>query len=135
MDADDQDLFIVRAIEDADSSALGQAESRTPEEVVIQFGGAGVLEAEDLTALRIDAGEHMTDDAVLTRGVHGLQDEEHRVAVISVVHALQRIELFGVPVQDFAVLRLRGVKRSPVSGLFSKRYLFPFGHTERAGID
>ena len=54
MHADDQHLFVIRSVEDADPSALRQLTSTAPEKIVLQFGGAGMLEAEDLAALRVD---------------------------------------------------------------------------------
>jgi hypothetical protein len=54
MDAGDQNLFVIGPVEDADPSAFGQITGGAPEKVVLQFGGAGMLEAEYLAALRID---------------------------------------------------------------------------------
>lgn len=102
---------------------------------MVEFRRAGVFKAEDLAALRVDAGKYVADDAILSGGVHGLQDEEHGVAVIRIVHALQPIELFGVLVQRFAVVRLRSVKRVVEGGSFSERNLFPLVHAEQSGID
>ena len=50
--------------------------------------GARVLEAEHLAALRIDAGHHVPDGAVLSGGVHRLKDQQHRIAVGRVVKPL-----------------------------------------------
>ena len=47
------------------------------------------LEGKDLAALRIDAGHDVLDRAVLARGVHGLEDEQHGPAVLRVEHVLQ----------------------------------------------
>jgi hypothetical protein len=52
MHADDQHLLVIGTVEDADPSAFRQVAGRSPEKIVLQFGGAGMLEAEYLAALR-----------------------------------------------------------------------------------
>ncbi len=52
MDANDEDLFVVGAVEDADAAALREPAVGAPQEIVFQFGGAGLLEAGDVAALR-----------------------------------------------------------------------------------
>ena len=42
---------------------------------------AGMLEADDLAALRIDAGHDVLDGAVLPRRVHRLEDHQDGVPV------------------------------------------------------
>src|SRR5207249_2538104 len=78
--AHDQDLLVVRAVEDADTPALGEQARAAPQEIVLQLLGARVLEAVDLAALRVHPGHHVLDHAVLARGVHGLEDDQQRVA-------------------------------------------------------
>ena len=57
---------------------------------MIELLGAGVFEAEDLAALRVHAGHHVLDGAVFAGGVHPLEDQKKRVAVVGVQDALQR---------------------------------------------
>src|ERR1700722_16851073 len=45
---DDQDLLVVRAVEDPDPPPLGQYLAATPEEVVAELLGRGLLEGVDL---------------------------------------------------------------------------------------
>src|SRR5208282_4885529 len=59
--AHDENLFVVGAVEDADSAALGDALGGPPEEVVIEFFGRRLLERINLASLRIDAGHHVLD--------------------------------------------------------------------------
>ena len=59
--ADDKHLLIMRAVEYAQLSALGQVLLTTPEKVVIEFLSRRLLERDNLTALRIDAAHHMAD--------------------------------------------------------------------------
>src|SRR5690606_41131256 len=57
------------SVEDADAAALGQAPVDAPEEVVVELLGRRLLEREDLTARRVDAGHHRADRSVLARRV------------------------------------------------------------------
>ena len=72
----DQHFLVIGAIEDADPPALRQAAGGAPEKIVLQFLGAGLFEAEDLAALRIDAGHDVPDSAVLAGGVHALENQQ-----------------------------------------------------------
>ena len=75
MHADDEYFFVVRTIEDADAAALRQTARSAPKEVMFQFFGGGLLEAEDLASLRIDSGHDVPYGAIFTGGVHALEDE------------------------------------------------------------
>ena len=88
----------------------GQATRRAPEEIVLQFRGAGMLEAEDLAALRIDAGHHVLDGAILPGGVHGLENQQDGVAVAGVKQALERAQFLDVAGEDFLIILLRLVE-------------------------
>ena len=41
----------------------------------------GMLEAEDLAALRVDPGHHVADRSVLSRRIHRLKDQKDGIAV------------------------------------------------------
>lgn len=90
--AHDQHLLVVGSVEDADTPALGQGTLGAPKEVVVKFLGAGVLEAEHLAALRIDAGHDVADGTVLTGRVHSLEDQQQGVAVVGIKQTLQLAE-------------------------------------------
>ena len=96
MHAGDQNLLVIGAVEDADPPAFGQIAGGAPEKVVFQFGGAGMLEAEHLAALRIDPGHHVLDGAVLSGGIHRLKDQQDGVAVGGVEQLLARAQLRNV---------------------------------------
>src|SRR6202041_1523301 len=68
--ADHEHLFVVGAIEDSDSAALGDALVGAPHEVVIELLDRRLLERINLASLRIDPGHHVTDDAVLDGSGH-----------------------------------------------------------------
>ncbi len=59
--ADDEHLLVVRAIEDADASALGQALERSPQEVVIELFGRRRLEGKHLAPAGVHARHHVLD--------------------------------------------------------------------------
>ena len=73
MHAHDQHLFVIRAVEDADASALRQAFDVAPHEIVVEFLARRLLEREDLAALRIYAGHDVFDRAVLAGRIHRLK--------------------------------------------------------------
>jgi hypothetical protein len=111
MHADDQRFLIVRPIEDRDPSALRQIASGPPEKVVFQLRFRGLFEAVDPTTLRIDAGHHMPDCAVLPRGVGRLEDQQNRMTVGGVMEMLHFAELGDVLFQQTPVLVLGFVER------------------------
>jgi len=98
-------LLVVRAVEDADTPALGQGAIAAPQVIVIQLLVRGHLERVDLAALRIDARHHVIDGAVLARGVHRLDDDQHRPAILGVEHLLE----LGEPLDVLGEMRARGV--------------------------
>src|SRR5262249_52806575 len=88
MNTDDERLFIVAAIEDADASPFRQRCQASPEVVVIEILGRRRLERKYLATLRIDPGHDVLDRAVLPRRVHGLEDEQDGPAVLGIEHVL-----------------------------------------------
>ncbi len=103
MDPDDQDLFIIGSVENADPTALRQVAGRSPEKIMLRFGGAGMLEAEDLATLGIHPGHHVLDGSVLSRRVHRLKDQKDGVTVGRIVKLLERAQLRDVIVEEFAI--------------------------------
>src|SRR5436305_14905639 len=79
--ADDQNFFVVRAVEDADPSARGKNLVGAPQEVVTELLLAWLLERMHLASLWIEAGQDVADDAVLAGCIHSLQDDQQGVAV------------------------------------------------------
>ena len=73
MHADDQHFLVVRAVEDADAAALGQRFMHRQRKSWSSSSLDGALN-ENLAALRVDAGHHVLDGAVLPGGVHRLED-------------------------------------------------------------
>ena len=84
VDASDEHLFVIGAIEDADLSARGQIAYGAPQEVMIQFLPCWLFETVNFTTLRINPGHHMFDGAVFSRRVHRLKDQKNCIAAGSV---------------------------------------------------
>ena len=86
LDAHDEHVLVVRAVEDADLAALREHVVDAPEEVVRELGRARGLEAGDAHAHRVEAAERVLDGAVLARGVHALQHDEQCAPVLGHQH-------------------------------------------------
>ena len=59
----------------------------SPKIIVAQFFGSRNLEGKDVATLRIDAGHHMLDRAILAGSVHALKNQKNGPAIL-------RVELF-----------------------------------------
>jgi hypothetical protein len=71
--------------------------------------GAGMLEAEDLAALRVHSGHHVPDRSVLAGRVHRLEDQQHGMAAGCVMELLECAKFLDVLGQDLLVAGLRSV--------------------------
>ncbi len=111
VDAGDQNLLVIGAVEDPDPPALGERARRPPEEIVLELLGARVLETEDLTALWIDPRHHVRDGAVLAGRVHGLKDQQQRVLIRGVEEVLQLAQLRHLVREERLVRLLRSIER------------------------
>jgi hypothetical protein len=124
VDAHDQDLLVPRAVEDADPPALRQVPRVAPEEVVVELLGRRRFEGRDLAARRVHAREDVLDRRVLARGVHRLEEQEHRPAVLRVELSLQlgealdaRREHLVAAVGRRETRRVRGVRVTEAESL------------------
>src|SRR5215471_11315338 len=75
MDANHQNILIMRAVEDSDHAMSGNSTMDTPEKIVVKLFGRRLLETSDLATLRVHAGEDMADCAILTPGIESLQHD------------------------------------------------------------
>ena len=73
--------------------AFRQIACGAPEKIVFQFGRAGMLEAEHLAALGVDAGHDVPDGAVFSRRIHRLKDQQDGIAIGRVEKLLLRTQL------------------------------------------
>ena len=113
------DVLVVRAVEDPDVAARGSALMDAPEEVVRGLGRRRHLERLHVAALRIEAGEHAPDRAVLARRVEALQHEQHRAGALGVEPPVQDAEPIGQRGQlrlGPALRRCRAGRRSDAAG-------------------
>ena len=86
----------------------GSAIMAAPHEIVVELLGRRLLERGDLAALRVDALEHRLDRAVLAGGVHALEDQQQRPAVLRVELFLEIVQPLAVGLDDlFALLLVR----------------------------
>src|ERR1700752_3412907 len=92
MHPDAERFLLIAAIEDPDVPAVGQALHAAPEVIVVEILGGRRFEGMDLAALRIDAGHHMLDGAILAGGIQGLKDRQYRPFVLRVELVLQLSE-------------------------------------------
>src|ERR1700722_2954922 len=81
MHAYDEHFLVVGTVEYADATAFGQIEGGTPKKVVLQFTRAGSLETEHLATLRVHPRHHVPDDAILSGGIHRLENQEQCVTI------------------------------------------------------
>jgi len=96
MHTNDENLFVIRTIENADSPTFRQSASRAPQKIVLQFLSTRLFKTEDLAALRIDAGHHVSDRAVLPGGVHRLKNKQQRIAIAGIEQTLQSTQFRDV---------------------------------------
>jgi hypothetical protein len=92
MDAGDEHILVVGAVEDADHSTGGNRGVTAPEEVVTGFERSGNFEGCNVATLRIDAGEDVADGPVLAGGVQALKDDEDGLLLTGVKDFLVLVE-------------------------------------------
>src|SRR5258708_7025202 len=127
-------LLIVAAIEDADAAAFRETFHAPPEIIVVEVFAGGRLEGKDLATLRVDTGHDVLDRAVLPGGVHRLEDQQHRPAVLRVKHVLklgQQIDAHGKRLLGARLVLGCEVER--VAGVDILQAKAVIGHAERLG--
>ena len=135
MNTDHQHFLIVGAIEDSDSTPLGQLFACSPEKVVVELFVAWLLERMDRDAMHIHAGHDVANGAIFPCCVHGLEDEQNTVPVVGVHHALQLVDT----IPDFRELLSVGllvfVEVGDLVRHFRETYGFLSGGAEWRGVD
>src|SRR5580700_7972041 len=106
VDSNNQNFFVVGTIEDADLAALWGASVRPPQIIVIELFGAWSLEGMNIATLRIHTGHDVFDHAVFASGIHPLNDEQQRPAILRVELLLQVTEKTNTVVDNFLALLL-----------------------------
>jgi hypothetical protein len=121
VDTRGEDVFVVRAVEDADHASGRDCGVSAPEEVVTGLKRCGHLERGDIAALGVDAGEDVADGAVLAGGVHALENDEQGLLLAGVEDLLQLVELSAVLDEDCG----SGLLRLVVAGVGARPFLQP----------
>src|SRR5579859_2565128 len=134
MNSDDEHFLVVGPVEDADLPSLRKGDRRPPKEIVTQFRGARMLETEYLATLGIDSGHHVLDGPILSRGIHGLEDQEQGISVGGVEQGLQGTEVFNVILENVFIFLLGPVGRRDQGGQMPETNPFPRSHLEILGI-
>jgi len=93
VDAGDQDVLVVRAVEDAEQARPGRGATDAPEEVVAELLGRRRLERLDADALGVEPAHHVLDGPVLAAGVHALEHDEHGAALLGPEPLLELLQL------------------------------------------
>ena len=78
VDAHDEHVFVMRAVEDADLAAARRGLMNAPEKIVRKFLRGRRLETGDAAALRVEAAHDMADRAASSRCIDRLQNNEQR---------------------------------------------------------
>src|SRR3954447_18563704 len=85
----DQDIFVVRSIENPDRPLWRRDLVTTPEEIMCQILAGWHLERFNLDTLRIDTVEDPTHRSVLAAGVPSLQHDQHALIAGSIEQLLK----------------------------------------------
>src|SRR4029077_19311249 len=101
-----QNFLVVRTVEDPNHAVLWNTSVRPPQIIVIEFLGAWSLEGVDVASLWIYAGHDVLDHAVFAGGIHPLNDEQHRPAILRVELLLQIAQQAGAVINNFLALLL-----------------------------
>jgi len=104
------------AIENADLTAGGHGVVDAPEKTVGEVFGAWLFEGFGLHALGVNAGHDMGDGAILAGGVHGLENGEHRPAILSVEAVLQFTEADYPLGEEFVGLSMIDMAAAEIGG-------------------
>ena len=96
MNADDQNILIMRAVEDHHFASCRRGLMRAPQKIVRQFFSGRLLERGYAAALRVHGAENVIDRTVFASGIDGLKTDEERVATLGVKQVLQVAQLFLV---------------------------------------
>ena len=91
-----QHFLVVASVVHADHAFRRCGLGMAPQEIVVQFLRARRLEAGDVAPLGVHALQHALDAAVLAARVHGLEDQEQRMAILRVQLLLEFAYLFRI---------------------------------------
>ena len=105
VDADDQHVLVVRAVEDHNFSPGRRGPVRPPQEIVGQFLGRGLAERRHPATLGVHRPQDVADRPVLSARVHCLQADQQRLASLRIEQRLEFPEPF-LELCDLLIRRL-----------------------------
>ena len=116
LDAHDQHVLVMRAVEDADRAAPRRRAFGCARDSHEQAHPGRLAETGDADAGRTDGPEHLSDGTVLAGGVGALQDDQQRPPALGIEPLLQIVDRFGVVLQPIlaGILVRKAVGQSPV---------------------
>ena len=91
----DQDVFVVRAIEDDNFALARHLRFHPPQEVMRQFFRARFFEVRHIAAIGIHRTDDVLDYTVLAGGIEALQAHKHRALAFGEKALLQLTDLFA----------------------------------------
>src|ERR1019366_1944495 len=94
VDAYDENIFVMRAVENPDIAVLGNGLVYAPEKIVRGFLGRWRFEWRDGASLRVHAGHYVPNRAVFSGGIDSLKNDQQGVFVLGVEQVLQLVELY-----------------------------------------
>ena len=121
---DDQHIFIVRAVEEADEAARRHRLVDPPKVVVRQFFRSRGLERRDCDADRPAVVEYSPDGAVLAAGIGALQDDQKGSLALRIEALLEKVDrlriadglgLRGLLVGEYAIAARVDIRKREAS--------------------
>jgi hypothetical protein len=109
VDPNDQNIFVLRAIEDSDFTLCGSLSFNAPQKIVSEFLLSRLFEVGYMAAIGIHRADDVLDDSIFAAGIEGLKDDQQRAlafgkeALLEIIHL--EAKLFGF-FQGFVLLVL-----------------------------
>ena len=93
MHSRDQNIFIVRTVENSKLPFFGQGQIMTPQIIVLQLGRIRRFKTVNHHAAGIEFFKHFPNQTVFPAGIHALQTNQKRMSVVSIHRILLLAEL------------------------------------------
>ena len=118
VNANNEDILILRAIKNDDLSASGSLALDPPQKIVCEFFDRWLLETDSATTLRIHRGDNMPDDPVLAASVGSLKANQQGPFLFGIKLELQLVhplpQQFNLGKRLCFILVLVGITRIEV---------------------
>lgn len=130
VDSYNEDFFVVRTVENTDTTPLRQALVCPPKKIVVKFFRAWMLEAKDLTSLGVDARHDVLDGSIFASSIHSLKNQKQRNGVVRIEELLERLEFFDLVVENFVIFAFAIVEGFYKGRPFDQIDLFAFSNAK-----